>query len=42
LDRWVLSWCPDREIEQGRVYDLTQIPSRILVSADGIIENLYF
>lgn len=42
LDRWILSWCPNREIEQGRVYDLTQIPSRILVSSEGIIENLYF
>lgn len=39
--RWTLSWCPGREIEDGKGYDLTMIPSRILVSPDGLIEKSY-
>lgn len=42
LERWVLSWCPGREIEKGLVYDLTMVPSRILLNTDNIVEKLYY
>ena len=42
LERWVLSWCPGREIERGEVYDLTLIPSRIMLDEENVIEKLYY
>ncbi len=39
---WIASWCPGREIESGEVFDLTMIPSRILVGSDAHIEKTYF
>lgn len=42
MERWVLSWCPGQEIEAGLVYDLTMIPSRILLDSNNIIEKLYY
>ena len=39
--QWTLSWCPGREIDDGHVYDLTLIPSRLLVGSDGLIEKSY-
>ena len=40
-DRWTLAWCPGRELERGQGYDLTMIPSRILISPDGLVEKTY-
>lgn len=42
LKCWTLAWCPGREIEQGKVYDLTQIPSRILLDPECVVEKLYY
>ena len=41
LSRWTISWCPGREIEDGRIYDLTLVPSKILLDAEGYIEKSY-
>ena len=41
LSRWTLTWCPGREIEDGQTYDLTLIPSKILLGADGIITRTH-
>lgn len=38
---WILSWCPSREIEAGEIYDLTMVPSRVLLSSDGIVIKSY-
>lgn len=40
--RWTLAWCPGREIEKGMVYDLTLIPSRIMLDSNGIVEEAYY
>lgn len=42
LSRWLLTWCPGREIEEGRIYDLTMVPSRIMLDHENIIEKLYY
>jgi hypothetical protein len=42
LSKWILSFCPGREVEKGEVYELTQVPSRIMISSEGIIERLYY
>jgi len=41
LERWTLSWCPGREIEDGQTYDLTLFPSRLLLDSAGIVEKSY-
>ena len=41
ISRWLLTWCPGREIEDGQVYDLTLIPSKIIINEDGIVERSY-
>ena len=42
VESWEFLYCPGREIERGEVYDLTQIPSRILLTEEGLIEKLYY
>ena len=42
LKRWTLAWCPGREIEKGKVYDLTMVPSRILLDKECRIKKLYY
>lgn len=42
LARWTLAWCPGREIEQGQIYDLTLIPSRIMLDSENIVEKSYY
>lgn len=42
LERWTLAWCPGREIEKGMIYDLTLVPSRILLDEDNIVEKSYY
>ena len=42
VERWDFLYCPGREIERGEVYDLTQVPSRIMLTEDGLIEKLYY
>lgn len=39
--RWTLAWCPGREIEDGQTYDLTLVPSRILIASDGLVKKSY-
>lgn len=41
ISRWLLTWCPGREIEDGQIYDLTLIPSKIIINEDGIVERSY-
>lgn len=38
---WILSWCPSREIENGEVYDLTMVPSRLLLSPTSTVLKSY-
>jgi len=42
ISRWLLTWCPGREIEEGRIYDLTMVPSRIMLDHKNTIEKLYY
>ena len=42
LSSWTLAWCPGREIEKGQVYDLTLIPSRIMLDSENIVEKSYY
>ena len=42
IDNWILSWCPGREVERGEVYDLTLIPSRIMLDKHNIVEKSYY
>ena len=42
ISRWLLTWCPGREIEEGRIYDLTMVPSRIMLDHKNIIKKLYY
>lgn len=42
ISRWLLTWCPGREIEDGRIYDLTMVPSRIMLDHKNTIEKLYY
>ena len=42
ISRWLLTWCPGREIEEGRIYDLTMVPSRIMLDHKYTIEKLYY
>lgn len=39
--RWTLAWCPGREIEDGHTYDLTLVPSKLLLDKEGIIIRSY-
>lgn len=39
---WTAAWCPGRKIENGGVFDLTMIPSRIIIGHDAHIEKTYF
>lgn len=42
LASWTLAWCPGREIEKGQIYDLTLIPSRIMLDSENIVEKSYY
>lgn len=42
LEHWTLAWCPGREIEKGMIYDLTLVPSRILLDEHNIVEKTYY
>ena len=42
VESWELFYCPGREIEKGDVFDLTLVPSRIMLTEEGIIEKLYY
>ena len=42
LSGWTLVWCPGREIEKGQIYDLTLIPSRIMLDSESIVEKSYY
>ena len=39
---WELVWCPDRELEKGNKYDLSQLSFRMMLGADGRIVKRYF
>lgn len=41
VSRWTISWCPGREIENGHIYDLTLVPSKILLDKEGYIKKSY-
>ena len=36
---WIAAWSPSRELENWRIFDLTLLPSAILVSPDGTVEE---
>lgn len=36
---WIAAWSPSRELENWRIFDLTILPSAILVSPDGTVEE---
>ena len=42
LSRWTLAWCPGREVERGEVYDLTMVPSRMMLDSENIVEKSYY
>ncbi len=39
--KWRIAWCPGREIEKGEIYDLTYVPSKLLISEEGIVLKSY-
>ncbi len=40
-DGWRPAWCPSGELEAGEIYDITLLPSRIIVGADGLVGKSY-
>lgn len=42
LKYWKLLFCPGREIENGEVYDLTQVPYRMILAPDGKVERIFY
>ncbi len=38
----IVAYCPGREVERGEVFDLSMLPSRLLIGGDGRIEKTYF
>ena len=42
LKHWTLAWCPGREIEKGMIYDLTMVPSRILLDKENRVKKSYY
>ena len=42
VSRWEMVWCPDRELEEGEKYDLSQLSFRMMLGTDGRIEKRYF
>lgn len=42
ISKWELVWCPDRELEKGEKYDLSQLSFRMMLGEDGKIVKRYF
>ena len=38
-DGWTVAWSPSRELENGRIYDLTLLPSALLIGPSGVLES---
>lgn len=41
VPEWTVTYCPGREIEDWKVFDLSLMPARLLVGPDGMVERSY-